>query len=148
MKIDYVELKQYRNFADAHINFAKNSLVIGSNDVGKTNMIYALRLLLDKSLSEADIEPSVRDFHCAQDGKQANSFSIRIAFSEVTQDAVLSQLKGLVSATGHFFLEFRAYRADHSYEIAAGHDLAAIQVIPSRFYLKYLHLKYIHSQRD
>lgn len=148
MKIDYVELKQYRNFADAHINFAKNSLVIGSNDVGKTNMIYALRLLLDKSLSEADIEPSARDFHCAQDGTQANSFSIRIAFSEVTQDAVLSQLKGLVSATGHFFLEFRAYRANHSYEIAAGHDLAAIQVIPSRFYLKYLHLKYIHSQRD
>lgn len=148
MRIDYVELKQYRNFADAHINLAKNSLVIGSNDVGKTNMIHALRLLLDKSLSDADIEPSARDFHCAQDGTQADSFSIRIAFSEVTQDAVLSQLKGLVSATGHFFLEFCAYRADYSYEIAAGHDLAAMEVIPSRFYLKYLHLKYIHSQRD
>ncbi|MEJ2795264.1 AAA family ATPase [Iodobacter sp. LRB] len=148
MKIDYVELKQYRNFADAHINFAKNSLVIGSNDVGKTNMIHALRLLLDKSLSDADIEPSTRDFHCAQDGTQADFFSIRIAFSEVTQDAVLSQLKGYVSATGHFFLEFRANRAKLSYEIAAGHDLTLMEVIPSRFYLKYLHLKYIHSQRD
>lgn len=148
MKIDYVELKQYRNFADAHINLAKNSLVIGSNDIGKTNMIHALRLLLDKSLSDADIEPSTRDFHCAQDGTQADSFSIRIAFSEVTQDAVLSQLKGLVSANGHFFLEFRAYSANHRYEIAAGHDLDAMEVIPSRFYLKYLHLKYIHSQRD
>ncbi|MGL5218225.1 MAG: AAA family ATPase [Plesiomonas shigelloides] len=51
MKIDYVELRQYRNFANARINLAKNSLVIGSNDVGKTNMIHALRLLLDKSLS-------------------------------------------------------------------------------------------------
>lgn len=148
MKIDYVELKQYRNFADAHINLAKNSLVIGSNDVGKTNMIRALRLLLDKSLSEADIEPLSSDFHCAQDGTQADSFSIRIAFSEVTQDAVLSQLKGLVSAAGHFFLEFHAYRASHRYEIAAGHDLTAMEMIPSRFYLKYLHLKYIHSQRD
>jgi len=148
MKIDYVELKQYRNFADTHINLAKNSLVIGSNDVGKTNMIHALRLLLDKSLSDADIEPSTRDFHCAQDGTQADSFSIRIAFSEVTQDAVLSQLKGHVSSTGHFFLEFRANRLELSYEIAAGHDLAAMEVIPSRFYLKYLHLKYIHSQRD
>ena len=148
MKIDYVDLKQYRNFADAHINLAKKSLVIGSNDVGKTNMIHALRLLLDKSLSDADIEPSARDFHCAQDGTQADSFFIRIAFSEVTQDAVLSQLKGLVSATGHFFLEFRAYRTDHRYEIAAGHDLSAMELISSRFYLKYLHLKYIHSQRD
>lgn len=68
MKIDYVYLHQYRNFAEAHINLAKNSLVIGSNDVGKTNMIHALRLLLDKSLSEADIEPTARDFHCGQNG--------------------------------------------------------------------------------
>lgn len=111
-------------------------------------MIHALRLLLDKSLSDADIEPTTRDFHSAQDGTQADSFSIRIAFSEVIQDAVLSQLKGLVSDSGHFFLEFRATRADHSYEIAAGHAAGAMEVIPSRFYLKYLHLKYIHSQRD
>ncbi|GDX07555.1 ATP-dependent endonuclease [Buttiauxella sp. A111] len=148
MKIDYVYLHQYRNFAEAHINLAKNSLVIGSNDVGKTNMIHALRLLLDKSLSEADIEPTARDFHCGQNGIQANYFMIRVAFSEVTQDAVLSQLKGFVSATGHFFLEFRATRANHSYEIAAGYDLSAMEVIPSRHYLKHLHLKYIHSQRD
>lgn len=148
MKIDSVYLNQYRNFANAHINLAKNSLVIGSNDVGKTNMIHALRLLLDKGLSDADIEPTTRDFHCAQNGTQANNFLIRIAFSEVTQDAVLSQLKGLVSDTGQFFLEFRATRANHSYEIAAGHDLTAMEVVSGRFYLKYLHLKYIHSQRD
>lgn len=148
MKIDYVYLHQYRNFAEAYINLAKNSLVIGSNDVGKTNMIHALRLLLDKSLSEADIEPTARDFHCGQNGMQADYFMIRVAFSEVTQDAVLSQLKGFVSATGHFFLEFRATRANHSYEIAAGYDLSAMEVIPSRHYLKHLHLKYIHSQRD
>lgn len=148
MKIDYIDLKRYRNFADARINFAKNVLVIGGNDVGKTNMVHALRLLLDKSLSEADIEPSARDFHCAQDGSQANAFCIRIAFSDVTQDAVLSQLKGHVSASGHFFLEFRASRAELSYAIFAGHDLTSLEEIPSRFYLKHLHLKYIHSQRD
>lgn len=148
MKIDYVELMQYRNFANAHINLADNNLVIGSNDVGKTNMIHALRILLDKSLSDADIEPTIRDFHCAPDGTQADEFLIRIAFSEVEQDAVLSQLKGFVSDTGHFFLEFRATRSDQSYEIAAGHNIVDMEVIPSRHYLKYLHLKYIHSQRD
>ena len=111
-------------------------------------MIHALRLLLDKSLSDADIEPSPRDFHCPVVGAQASTFSIRIAFSEVTQDAVRSQLKGFVSATGHFFLEFQADRADLSYKIRAGHDLTAMEEIQSRYYLKYLHLKYIHSQRD
>ena len=148
MKIDYVYLYQYRNFENAHINLAKNSLVIGSNDVGKTNMIHALRILLDKSLSESDIEPTERDFHCGVDGIQSDDFLIRIAFSEVTQDAVLSQLKGFVSDTGHFFLEFRANRSKFSYELAAGHDLSAMEAIPGRHYLKHLHLKYIHSQRD
>lgn len=148
MKIDHIELEQFRNFANAHINLAKNTLVIGGNDVGKTNMIHGLRLLLDKSLSEADIEPTARDFHCAQDGTQAGEFRVRIAFSEVKEDAVLSQLKGHVSAAGTFFLEFRARRADLTYAIFAGHDPAAMEEIPSRFYLKHLHLKYIHSQRD
>lgn len=148
MKIDFVQLKQYRNFADARINLAKNSLVIGGNDVGKTNMIHALRLLLDKSLSDADIEPSAHDFHCTPGGTQAEAFTIRVGFSEVTEDAVLSQLKGFISADAKFFLEFRAFSDDYRYEIAAGHDADALEVIPSRFYLKYLHLKYIHSQRD
>ncbi len=148
MKIDFVQLKQYRNFADAHINLAKNSLVIGGNDVGKTNMIHALRLLLDKSLSDADIEPSAHDFHCTPGGTQADAFTIRVGFSDVTEDAVLSQLKGFISADARFFLEFRALSDDYRYEVAAGHDPDALEVIPSRFYLKYLHLKYIHSQRD
>ncbi|UCV01009.1 ATP-dependent nuclease [Acidovorax radicis] len=148
MKIDYIQLKGYRNFADAHINFALNTLVIGGNDVGKTNMIHGLRLLLDKTLSDADIEPSARDFHCANDGSQASTFSVLVAFSEVTQDAVLSQLKGHVSATGQTFLGFHATRSDLSYKIFAGHDISSMAEISSRFYLKHLHLKYIHSQRD
>jgi putative ATP-dependent endonuclease of OLD family len=148
MKIDYIQLKGYRNFADAHITFALNTLVIGGNDVGKTNMIHGLRLLLDKTLSDADIEPSARDFHCASDGSQAGTFSVLIAFSEVTQDAVLSQLKGHVSAAGQTFLAFCATRSDLSYKLFAGHDLSAMAEISSRFYLKHLHLKYIDSQRD
>jgi AAA15 family ATPase/GTPase len=35
------------------------NLIIGANDVGKTNLLYAIRLLLDKSLSELDLEPKV-----------------------------------------------------------------------------------------
>ncbi|MHC8470008.1 ATP-dependent nuclease [Plesiomonas shigelloides] len=61
---------------------------------------------------------------------------------------MLSQLKGYVNANGCFFLEFRGYSPDYRYEIAAGYDVDALEVISSRFYLKYLHLKYIHSQRD
>lgn len=63
MKIEQVILKGFRNYKDATINFNNNTLIIGENDVGKTNLIYALRLMLDRSLSEMDIEPSELDFH-------------------------------------------------------------------------------------
>ena len=42
MKIDRVILKGFRNYKDATINFNNNTLIIGENDVGKTNLIYAL----------------------------------------------------------------------------------------------------------
>ena len=42
-----ITLKGFRNYKDAHIKLEKNTLIIGANDVGKTNLIWAMRLLLD-----------------------------------------------------------------------------------------------------
>ena len=36
--------------------------MIGANDLGKTNLIYALRILLDRSLSDYDYELAESDF--------------------------------------------------------------------------------------
>ncbi|EFO2487022.1 AAA family ATPase, partial [Escherichia coli] len=52
MRIETVYIKGFRNYCDAVINFNETNLIIGANDVGKTNLLYAIRLLLDKSLSE------------------------------------------------------------------------------------------------
>ena len=77
MKIDQVILKGFRNYKEATINSNNNTLIIGENDVGKTNLIYALRLMLDRSLSELDIEPSELDFH-VQGGVQSENLEIII----------------------------------------------------------------------
>ena len=50
-----ITLKGFRNYKDAHIKLEKNTLIIGANDVGKTNLIWAMRLLLDRSLSDYDL---------------------------------------------------------------------------------------------
>ena len=71
MIINKVKIEGFRNFERTEINFNDKTLIIGSNDVGKTNLIYALRLLLDKSLSERDIEPELTDFHIAENGEQS-----------------------------------------------------------------------------
>lgn len=97
-----MHLTGFRNFSDSSINFNENTLIIGSNDIGKSNLLHALRILLDKSLSEADIEPDELDFHISPT-EAANEMSITIKFSEITEDAVISVLKGVsVRGTKHF----------------------------------------------
>ena len=62
-----ITLKGFRNYKDAHIKLEKNTLIIGANDVGKTNLIWAMRLLLDRSLSDYDIEPRSSDFYVLEE---------------------------------------------------------------------------------
>lgn len=147
LKIKTVHLVGFRNFNDAIINFNDDTLIIGANDVGKSNMLHGLRLLLDKSLSEADLEPSELDFHICK-RKACDAFSITISFNDVKEDAVLSVLKGYVSDDGCTYLRYEANRADLTYKVFVGHSLIDLEEINSRFYLKYLNLKYIQSQRD
>jgi putative ATP-dependent endonuclease of OLD family len=74
MKLSTVIIKGFRNFKNATINFNEKTLIIGANDVEKTNLIYAIRLLLDKSLSEYDIEPKDSDFYAYDDTKSLFKF--------------------------------------------------------------------------
>lgn len=61
MRIKSIIVEGFRNFKSDEIRFTDKSLVIGRNDIGKTNLIYALRILLDRSLSDVDIEPKETD---------------------------------------------------------------------------------------
>lgn len=142
-----MHLKGFRNFSDSHINFNDNTLIIGSNDVGKSNLLHALRMLLDKSLSDADIEPDELDFHISPIDV-ADELSITVKFSEITEDAVVSVLKGSVSESNETFLKYTAQKSNLDYKLLVGSSLDDLQEISSRFYLKHMHLKYIESQRD
>lgn len=142
-----MQLKGFRNFSESSINFNDNTLIIGPNDVGKSNLLHALRILLDKSLSEADIEPNELDFHIGPAGID-NEIVITVKFSDIFEDAVISVLKGNVSDENETFLRYTAERNSLDYKLFVGPSLNELQEVSSRFYLKHMHLKYIQSQRD
>ncbi len=148
MLIEKIIVKGFRNFEEATVNFNDNSLIIGANDVGKTNFIHCLRILLDKSLSERDIEPQETDFHIKNDGTQSEQFSIEIHFNEITEDAVLSILRGFVSENNKTIFKFIATKNDLEYKFYVGSSVDEIEEVNSRFYLKYINLKYVKSRRD
>lgn len=148
MLITRVVLKGFRNFADATVSLERNTLIIGANNVGKTNLVYALRLLLDKSLSDAEIEPMEADFHISGTGKISDNLSITVYFSEVSEDAVLASLKGNITDDSCFVLQYTADRRSLTYQIKIGATKHSLVEIPSRYYLKHINLRYVKSRRD
>lgn len=63
MQIEKVRIKGFRNFVDEEIVFAQQTLLYNSNDIGKTNLLYALRILLDRSLSDRDLDLEISDYN-------------------------------------------------------------------------------------
>lgn len=86
MKIEWIKIKGFRNFDNEKINFAEQTLIIGANDVGKTNLIYALRLLFDRSLSDRDLDLFNSDYNVYT---KSDSIEITVKLVEVMEDCLI-----------------------------------------------------------
>ena len=151
MYINRVQLKGFRNFHDATISFNRKTLIIGANEIGKSNLLYALRLLLDRTLPETALEPEDLDFYIHED---TDELEIVIEFKEVKEDCVITKMKGSVSDDGTLFLKYHATRDPNSrrksYELLCGHSIKALTTIEnnSRYYLRVMNIKFMGSSRD
>lgn len=149
MQLTQLYIEGFRNFKKATINFDKHCLLIGANDVGKTNMIYALRILLDRGFSDYDFELNESDFFAYTD---TNKIIIRAYLNDVVEDCVVAQLKGKISDDDKLVLQYEATfnNGKVSYNFYCGksdseEDLAKID---APYYRKFLNIKYISSKRD
>lgn len=61
--ISRVRIKNYRNFKDVDVKLGHKQVIIGENNVGKTNFIRALQLILDPTLSDEDRMLQELDFN-------------------------------------------------------------------------------------
>ena len=53
MQLARISISNFRNFSDLDVALAGNVVVVGENRVGKSNLLYALRLLLDPTLPDS-----------------------------------------------------------------------------------------------
>ncbi|MCI5166606.1 MAG: DUF2813 domain-containing protein [Candidatus Electrothrix sp. GM3_4] len=148
MKIAAIKLENFRNYKSSYIHFNGNTLFIGANDIGKTNLFYAIRLLLDRSIPEAELDPQESDFHITTKGNQTKQLTISIKLKDIHEDAVISRLKGCVNDKRECFLVYKAYREHLTSKLFIGHSKNDVEEIESRYYLKNIHFKYIESSRD
>ena len=62
MRISRIHIKNFRNFRVLSLDLAGNAVIVGENKIGKTNLLYALRLVLDPSLPDSARQLQNDDF--------------------------------------------------------------------------------------
>src|SRR5260370_14105200 len=62
MRLSRSTIKNFRNFRLLDVRLGEHAVVLGENKVGKTNLLFALRLILDPSLPESMRRLRLDDF--------------------------------------------------------------------------------------
>ena len=62
MRISRIQIQNFRNFATLDDTLGTHTVIVGENKVGKSNLLYALRLILDPSLPDSMRKLREEDF--------------------------------------------------------------------------------------
>jgi len=62
MNISRVKIKNFRNFESLDLALGEHAVIVGENKIGKSNFLYALRLVPDPSLPDAARKPRKEEF--------------------------------------------------------------------------------------
>lgn len=76
--ISRIQIKNFRNFKEVDVNLNHKQVVIGENNVGKSNLLRAIQLILDRNLSDVDRELSASDFHDSIEDPIGNGEEIKV----------------------------------------------------------------------
>ena len=143
MRIGQVHIKGFRNFSDETIVFQQKTLIIGANDVGKTNLIYALRLLFDKSISEQELELTDSDYNAYTGAEQ---IEITVTICDVTEDCLLSEFEGCIK-DGTVMIRYVKPKSG-TYSIQIGFNEETLSEYPTRHYIKRLNMQCVDTNRN
>lgn len=143
MRIEKVHIKGFRNFDDVVVELGEKTLIFGPNDSGKTNFLYALRILFDPSLSARDFELTTSDFNCRTNPDRVE---ITATLCDVREDCLISVFGGNLDE-GRTVVGYTCNR-EGDYKFLVGNEKAGFEPVQSRFYIKHLVLEYVNSTRD
>jgi len=77
--ISRVTIKNYRNFKNVDVRLGHKQVIIGENNVGKTNFLRALQLILDPTFSDEDRRLDECDFNDTLVDPMGNNEEIEIS---------------------------------------------------------------------
>ncbi|HTR78674.1 MAG TPA: AAA family ATPase, partial [Gemmatimonadaceae bacterium] len=72
MYLSRIAISNFRNFSELDVSLSGNVVVLGENRVGKSNLLYALRLIFDPSLPDSARQLGLSDFWDGLGGPSAD----------------------------------------------------------------------------
>lgn len=93
MYISKLTLVNYKNFKNTSLRFHKGvNTIIGENGSGKSNILRAIRLLLDDNMVRSAYRLEEGDFSRSLDQWQGHWIIISMEFDEITTDESVQAL--------------------------------------------------------
>jgi putative ATP-dependent endonuclease of OLD family len=159
LHISRIAIKNFRNFSDFDVNLREHSVFLGENKAGKSNLLHALRLVLDNSLPDSSRTLRPEDFYDGLESPMGNIVEVIVELTgfEKNQGAkailskYLAQAEPPVARLIYQFrpkqsLEGRGPTSVQDYEVALFGGLKETRV---DFELRnYIQFRVLHALRD
>ena len=151
-----VHIENFRNFHSVDFSLGEKQVLIGENAVGKSNLLYALQLILDPTLSEKDRMLEESDFWDGIENPMDNGQHILIEIylanfednknllAQLADASVMVEGKETLKISYKFFKKDAA-KPDYSYIIYKGNDESRAFTYEDR---KILNIRVIKAIRD
>ncbi len=116
MKISRVQIRNFRNFLKLDVDLSDSVLILGENQVGKSNFLHALRILFDPSLPDSKRYLKETDFFDGIESPIQNmkKISIMAELQDFEDD------EGLLAALSRYLVKTDPIVAQINYEFYPG----------------------------
>lgn len=92
MHLTSLSVRNFRNFVSIDIPLAGNIVLLGENRVGKSNLLFAIRLVLDPTLPDSMRQLKLSDFWDGCDMTTNPQIEVHLDFAEFDSDDMLVAL--------------------------------------------------------
>jgi putative ATP-dependent endonuclease of OLD family len=156
--ISRVKIKNYRNFQEVDVDLNHKQVIIGENNVGKTNFIRAIQLILDPTLSDEDRYLTESDFFNGLENPMENGEEIEITIEirgyehnknimAVLSDATVSDTPPTLRLTYLYFPAVEKEDGTKEYEYVIYQGVNPDNLFKHN-HRKYLNIRIINAIRD
>ncbi|MGG1861021.1 ATP-dependent nuclease, partial [Cytobacillus firmus] len=155
--ISRVQIQNFRNFNFIDAELSHKQVIIGENNVGKTNFLRAIQLILDPKLSDEDRFLNETDFYEGLDSPMENGAEVRVSIDikgfahnrmllAILSDATLNDDPATLRLTYHYY---PTKKEDGTYEYQYRIFQGTKEDVPfTHYHRRYLNLKVIPAIRD